>query len=62
MVEGLLVLGLECLWLVWRTALVDAPPSSLQRLAAAISAVVMAAQESRLADSEELEAVEFHTF
>ena len=52
MVEGLLVLGLECLWLVWRTASVDAPPSSLRRLAAAISAVVVAAQESGLADSE----------
>ena len=30
----------------------DVPPSSLQRLAAAISAVVVAAQESGLADSE----------
>ena len=50
--EGLLVLGLECLWLVWRTASMDAPPSSLRRLAAAISAVVVAAQESGLADSE----------
>ena len=30
----------------------DAPPSSLRRLAAAISAVVVAAQESGLADSE----------
>ena len=30
----------------------DAPPSSLRRLAAAISAVVVASQESGLADAE----------
>ena len=30
----------------------DAPPSSLQRLVAAISAVVVASQESGLADAE----------
>ena len=52
MVEVLLVLGLECLWLVWRTASMDAPPSSLRRLAAAISAVVVASQESGLANAE----------
>ena len=52
MVEGLLVLDLECLWLVWRIVSVDAPPSSLQQLAAAISVVVVAVQESGLADSE----------